>query len=160
VAKNKTAKSTDAKPKSKATAKGRGQHGRISDTTGVTMLGSVQTGPSGNLEAFPFRHQRDTLVTFICKEFTCVCPVTGQPDFASIDIEYVPDSRALESKSLKNYLWTYRNVPGFHEDVVNKILSDLAGFLEPKWLKVTGHFWIRGGIAIDVAVQTGPRPDV
>jgi 7-cyano-7-deazaguanine reductase len=127
----------------------------LSDTTGVTILGSGRAvEPSGRLEAFPFRHPgRDTLVTFHCEEFSCLCPVTGQPDYATLEIAYIPRGKALESKSLKNYLWTFRDVGGFHEDVVNKILDDLFDFLKPKWMKVTGRFFRRGGIAIDVEAE-------
>jgi len=131
---------------------------KISDTTGVTLLGAETRGakPSGRLEAFPFRHKgRDTLVTFHCTEFTCLCPVTGQPDYATLEIRYVPAEKALESKSLKSYLWTWREVGGFHEDVVNRILDELFEFLNPKWMKVTGRFNVRGGISIDVEAERG-----
>lgn len=131
---------------------------RISDTAGVTLLGAAtrDAKPSGRLEAFPFRHRgRDTVVTFHCSEFTCLCPVTGQPDYATFEICYIPADRALESKSLKNYLWTWRDTRGFHEDVVNRILDDLFEFLTPKWMKVTGRFKIRGGISIDVEAERG-----
>ncbi|MCC5876693.1 MAG: NADPH-dependent 7-cyano-7-deazaguanine reductase QueF [Candidatus Sumerlaeia bacterium] len=131
----------------------------ISDTTGITMLGSNKSEVSFQLEAFPFKQRnRDTIVTFRCAEFTCHCPVTGQPDFATLDIEYVPAEKGLESKSLKNFLWSYRDTQGFHEDVVNEILDKLRDFLEPKWIRVTGHFNIRGGIAIDVVAEEGTRP--
>lgn len=130
---------------------------KISDTSGLSQLGSGErSAPSEQLEAFPFRHPgRDTKVTLLCEEFTCLCPLTGQPDFATLEIQYVPRDRALESKSLKNYLWTFRDVGGFHEDVVNTILDRLFDFLDPKWMKVTGHFNIRGGIAIDVETERG-----
>lgn len=131
----------------------------ISDTTGITMLGSNKSEVSFQLEAFPFKQRtRDTVVTFRCSEFTCHCPVTGQPDFATLDIEYVPAEKGLESKSLKNFLWSYRDTQGFHEDVVNEILDKLRDFLAPKWIRVTGHFNVRGGIAIDVVAEEGTRP--
>lgn len=131
----------------------------ISDTTGLTMLGSDKREPSFALEAFPFKDRgRDTVVIFRCSEFTCLCPVTGQPDFATLDIEYIPRAKGLESKSLKNFLWSYRETKGFHEDVVNEILDRLDGFLSPKWIRVTGHFNIRGGISIDVIAEKGERP--
>ena len=133
----------------------------ISDTTGLTMLGSTKSGPNHDLEFFPFRHRgRDTRVIFRCQEFTCLCPVTGQPDFANLTIEYIPRERGLESKSLKNFLWSYRETRGFHEDVTNEILDKLHEFLEPKWIRVTGHFFIRGGIAIDVVAEVGNRSHV
>ena len=133
----------------------------LSDTRGITILGGGRrkAKPSARLEAFPFHHPgRDTVITFHCGEFTCLCPVTGQPDFATLDIAYIPQEKALESKSLKSYLWTYRDVGGFHEDIANQILDDLFGFLKPRWMKVTGHFFRRGGIAIDVEVERRPRP--
>lgn len=132
----------------------------LSDTTGVTLLGggAGPRQPAGQLESFPFRHQgTHTTVTFRCTEFSCFCPVTGQPDYATIDIEYRPAARALESKSLKEYLWSFRDTKGFHEDVVNRILADLHEFLSPEWIRVTGRFNVRGGIAIDVAAERGER---
>jgi 7-cyano-7-deazaguanine reductase len=92
-------------------------------------------------------------VTFHCAEFTCLCPITGQPDFGELEISYVPGQRVLESKSLKLYLWTYRDVGTFHEDVVNELLDALHDFLKPRWIKVTGRFNVRGGIAIDVTAE-------
>ncbi|MCB2155580.1 preQ(1) synthase [bacterium] len=128
---------------------------KISDTTGITVLGDpTQGAPARKLEAFPFHHKQPTRVTFHCQEFSCYCPVTGQPDYATIDIEYEPDAKALESKSLRNYLWSFRDTRGFHEDVVHRILDDLSSFLSPKWMRVTGHFNIRGGIAIDVVAES------
>jgi 7-cyano-7-deazaguanine reductase len=129
---------------------------KLSDTTGLTQLGSPAASrqPSRKLEAFPFKHKgRDTRVTFHCTEFTCMCPLTGQPDYATLEIEYIPAGRALESKSLKNYLWSYRDTGVFHEDVVNVILDELYDFLKPKWMRVTGHFNVRGGIAIEVSAE-------
>ena len=129
---------------------------KLSDTTGVTILGSATRGPSKKLESFPYRHKdRTTRITFHCTEFSCVCPVTGQPDYARIDVEYIPKERALESKSFKNYLWSFRDEPVFHEDIVNKILDDVYRFLEPRYIKVTGYFNVRGGIAIDVVAERG-----
>ncbi len=130
---------------------------KLSKTEGVTMLGSATKGPSKKLEAFPYQHKRDTVITFYCEEFSCHCPVTGQPDFAKLVIEYIPKKKALESKSLKNFLWSYRDTAAFHEDIVNDILSELNEFLSPKWIKVTGKFFIRGGIAIDCEVEEGKR---
>ena len=125
-----------------------------SKATGLTQLGKGPARPSKDLEAFPNAHpQRDTVITFRCAEFTCLCPVTGQPDFAQLEISYIPDKKVLESKSLKLYLWTYRDVGIFHEDVVNRILDDLAAFLKPRWMRVLGRFNVRGGIAIDVTAE-------
>lgn len=135
---------------------------KLSNTAGLSQLGSGRASqPSRTLESFAFnRRGRDTLVTFRCEEFTCLCPLTGQPDFATLDIAIVPNDRALESKSLKNYLWSYRETGAFHEDVTNAILDDIFDFLRPKWMRVTGHFFIRGGIAIDVVAERGKRPAI
>lgn len=125
---------------------------------GLTELGRGPAKPKRHLEAFPNSHaDRDTVVTFHCTEFTCVCPITGQPDFGQLEISYVPDMRVLESKSLKLYLWTYRDVGIFHEDVVNELLDALYRFLKPRWIKVTGRFNVRGGIGIEVeSERDGP----
>lgn len=124
----------------------------------LTLLGRGATKPSRQLEAFPNKNpRRDTLVTFRCSEFTCLCPITGQPDFGTLEISYIPNRLLLESKSLKLYLWTYREVGIFHEDVVNELLEALNQFLKPRWISVTGHFNARGGIAIDVTAERG-RP--
>jgi 7-cyano-7-deazaguanine reductase len=123
---------------------------------GLTQLGKGATKPSRKLEAFPNNHpDRETTVSLRCTEFTCVCPITGQPDFGTIQIDYIPEKRVLESKSLKLFLWTYREVGIFHEDVVNEIADALADFLKPRWLMVTGEFNVRGGISIDVATERG-----
>ena len=101
------------------------------------------------LETFENRHQdNDYWVRFNCPEFTSLCPITGQPDFAEIRISYVPDVRMVESKSLKLYLFGFRNRGDFHEDVVNTIMKDLIKLMEPKYIEVTGLFVPRGGISI------------
>jgi len=120
----------------------------------LTELGTGPSKPKRHLESFPNAYpDRDTIVTFRCEEFTCLCPVTGQPDFGTLEISYIPDKRVLESKSLKLYLWTYREVGIFHENVVNELLDALFDFLQPRWMEVTGHFNVRGGIAIDVSAE-------
>ena len=109
--------------------------------------------PSRTLETFPNpRPERDYEIDFECPEFTCVCPRTGQPDFATIRISYVPDKLCVELKSLKLYLWSYRNEGTFHEAVVNQILDDLVEACRPKKLQVTGDFNVRGGIHTTVTV--------
>lgn len=101
------------------------------------------------LETFENKHQgNDYWVRFNCPEFTSVCPITGQPDFAEIRISYVPDRRMVESKSLKLYLFSFRNHGDFHEDCVNVIMKDLVRLMEPKYLEVRGIFTPRGGISI------------
>jgi len=101
------------------------------------------------LEAFDNQHAgNDYMVSLDCAEFTTLCPITGQPDFAKIVIRYIPDKRLVESKSLKLYLFSFRNHGGFHEDCVNVILRDLVKLLSPKYVEVKGQFVPRGGIAI------------
>jgi 7-cyano-7-deazaguanine reductase len=98
------------------------------------------------------RPEREYEINMECPEFTCVCPRTGQPDFATIRISYVPDKLCVELKSLKLYLWSYRNEGTFHEAVVNQILDDLVEACRPKKLQVTGDFNVRGGIHTTVTV--------
>ena len=101
------------------------------------------------LETFVNKHQgNDYWVRFNCPEFTSLCPITGQPDFAEIRISYIPDVRMVESKSLKLYLFSFRNHGDFHEDCVNKIMKDLIKLMDPKYIEVTGLFTPRGGISI------------
>ena len=108
------------------------------------------------LEAFSNRHQdRDYWVTFTAPEFTTLCPKTGQPDFATLTIRYIPDKRLVESKSLKLYLFGFRNHGDFHEDVVNIIYDDLFKLLKPRYMEVVGKFAARGGISIDPFVNGG-----
>ncbi len=103
--------------------------------------------PSKSLETFPNpKPERDYEIRFNCPEFTCVCPKTGQPDFATIRISYVPDQTCVELKSLKLYLWSYRDEGAFHEAVTNKILDDLVAATSPRRMTVEGDFWVRGGI--------------
>jgi 7-cyano-7-deazaguanine reductase len=105
-----------------------------------------QMKPNG-LESFPNpRTTRDYEIEFECPEFTCLCPKTGQPDFATIRIRYVPDLVCVELKSLKLYLWSFRNEGAFHEAVVNRILDDLVAVTSPRRLSVEGDFLVRGGI--------------
>lgn len=108
------------------------------------------------LEAIDNRNQsRNYFVNLTSEEFTCVCPVTGQPDFAKIKIRYIPDKFLVESKSLKLYLTSFRNTGIFHEEVVNKIADDLIKLLKPRYLEVEGNFSVRGGISIEPFVTYG-----
>lgn len=108
------------------------------------------------LETFVNRHQdNDYWVQFNCPEFTSLCPITGQPDFAEIRISYIPDVKMVESKSLKLYLFSFRNHGDFHEDCVNVILEDLVGLLSPKYIEVWGRFAPRGGLSIDPYANWG-----
>jgi len=124
-----------------------------SDLAGLTLLGRGAK-PTKNLETFPNHHPaRDYVVTLRSTEFSCVCPATGQPDFANIIIQYTPDEKILESKSLKLYLWSFRDQGVFHEHVTNVILDDLVNVLTPRWCKVTAEFAVRGGISITVEAE-------
>jgi len=107
----------------------------------------MSTQPSKALESFANpAPQRDYEIRFDCPEFTCVCPMTGQPDFATVRINYVPDERCVELKSLKLYLWSFRNEGHFHEAVTNQILDELVALLKPRKMQVEGDFNVRGGI--------------
>jgi 7-cyano-7-deazaguanine reductase len=132
------------------------QMGKMTEETdldGLTLLGRGST-PIKKLETFPNHHaDREYVVTLRTEEFTCVCPATGQPDFARLTIQYIPDRLILESKSLKLYLWSFRNEGVFHEHVTNVILDNLAETLAPRWCKVTADFSVRGGISITVEAE-------
>jgi len=124
-----------------------------SDLDGLTLLRG-DAKPTKKLETFPNHHpKRDYVVTLKTDEFTCVCPATGQPDFARLTIQYIPDKRIVESKSLKLYLWSYRDEGVFHEHVANVILDDLVSALKPRWCKVTADFSVRGGISITIDAE-------
>ncbi|CAA9211795.1 MAG: NADPH-dependent 7-cyano-7-deazaguanine reductase [uncultured Chloroflexi bacterium] len=107
----------------------------------------MPTSPSKHLDTFPNPHpNREFEVEFTCPEFTCVCPMTGQPDFATFTITYVPDATCVELKSLKLYFWSFRDEGHFHEDVTNIILNDLVAAIDPRRIMVVGDFNVRGGI--------------
>jgi 7-cyano-7-deazaguanine reductase len=109
---------------------------------------------SRSLESFPNpRPERDYEIRFEAPEFTCLCPKTGQPDFATIRIRYTPDERCVELKSLKLYLWSFRDEGHFHEAVTNRILDDLVALLAPRRMTVEGDFYVRGGIHTVVEVS-------
>jgi 7-cyano-7-deazaguanine reductase len=110
------------------------------------------------LETFDNKHlENDYFVKFNCPEFTSLCPITGQPDFANIIISYVPNIKMVESKSLKLYLFSFRNHGGFHEDCVNIIMKDLIRLMEPYYIEVWGKFTPRGGISIDPYCNYGKK---
>ena len=111
---------------------------------------------SKELQTFPNPHPNNTYtITFATDEFTTLCPLTGQPDFAQIKVEYCPDTKCLESKSIKQYLWSFRDEGTFHEDVTNNILNAMVAACEPKWMRITGHFNIRGGIDFVIVATHG-----
>mgnify|MGYP005649514629 CR=1 FL=1 len=101
----------------------------------------------------------DYLIRFACPEFTSLCPITGQPDFAHLVIDYVPDALIVESKSLKLYLTSFRNHGAFHEDCTVGIAKRIAAEIAPKWIRIGGYWYPRGGIPIDVFYQSGPPPE-
>lgn len=110
------------------------------------------------IEVFPNpAPQRDYLIKHVCPEFTSVCPKTGQPDFATVELEYIPDQTCLELKSLKLYYYSFRNEGIYYEAVVNRLLDELADACKPRWMKVTGHFNVRGGIGSIVSAESGRR---
>lgn len=112
--------------------------------------------PTRELETFPNpKPDRNYLIEFECPEFTCLCPRTGQPDFATIRVRYVPQGLCIELKSFKLYLWSYRNEGAFHEAVINKILDDLSAACEPRYMEVEGDFYVRGGIHTTVTASFG-----
>lgn len=127
---------------------------------GVGLLGNKTNYPTDYapevLESFINKHPgNDYFVKFNCPEFTSLCPMTGQPDFATIYILYVPDMKLVESKSLKLYLFSFRNHGDFHEDCVNIIMKDLIKLMEPKYIEVWGKFTPRGGLSIDPYANYG-----
>lgn len=127
---------------------------------GVGLLGHKTNYPTDYapevLESFINKHPgNDYFVKFNCPEFTSLCPMTGQPDFATIYISYVPDMKLVESKSLKLYLFSFRNHGDFHEDCVNIIMKDLIKLMEPKYIEVWGKFTPRGGLSIDPYANYG-----
>lgn len=131
---------------------GREQNASRADE-GLLLLGNAtpyrQDYAPEVLETFANRHpDNDYWVRFNCPEFTSLCPITGQPDFAEIRISYLPDQKMVESKSLKLYLFSFRNHGDFHEDCVNVIMKDLVRLMDPKYIEVTGIFTPRGGISI------------
>ncbi|RIU91159.1 preQ(1) synthase [Oceanobacillus picturae] len=125
------------------------------DLSELTLLGSQGTTYAFDynpdvLEIFENNHQdRDYFVKFNCPEFTTLCPMTGQPDFATLYISYIPDVKMVESKALKLYLFSFRNHGGFHEDSINVIMNDLINLMDPRYIEVWGKFTPRGGISID-----------
>lgn len=124
------------------------------ETCGLSLLGNKKNVYDDHynpdvLETFVNKHpDNDYMVTFHCPEFTSLCPITGQPDFAEIKINYIPNERMVESKSLKLYLFSFRNQGDFHEDCINIIMKDLVKLMQPKYLEVKGIFTPRGGISI------------
>jgi 7-cyano-7-deazaguanine reductase len=133
----------------------------------LTKLGDQPTvQPSKLLEAFPNPQvKRDFLIHMQIPEFTCLCPKTGQPDFATLYLDYIPDRACVELKSLKLYIWSFRNEGKFHEAVTNEILDDIVKAIAPRFARLTAKFWVRGGIFTTVVAEHRakgwePRPHV
>jgi 7-cyano-7-deazaguanine reductase len=119
----------------------------------------MTTTPSKELETFSNPHpERDYTIHIRMPEFTCLCPKTGQPDFATLTLDYVPDLLCVELKSLKLYIWSFRDEGAFHEDVTNRILNDLVAACEPRFMRLRAEFNVRGGIYTDVVVESR-QPD-
>ena len=132
--------------------------------SGLSQLGSDSAIPASpdeaKLEAVPNgQSDVDFVARFVCPEFTSICPVTGQPDFGHIVIDYIPDRALVESKSLKLFLHSFRNHGGFHEDTTLMVAKRIVEAVEPRWLRIGGYWYPRGGIPIDVFWQTGPAPE-
>lgn len=129
------------------------------DGSELTLLKKCSTTYPENpdkaaLESFANKYgHRNYVVEFDCPEFTSLCPITGQPDFAAIKIRYIPDQRCLESKSLKLYLFSFRNSGMFHEEITNKIMDDVISACSPRWIRVQGLMNARGGISINVTAE-------
>lgn len=114
----------------------------------------MSTRPSHDLETFDNPHpQRDYTIRMRIPEFTCLCPKTGQPDFATLHLEYVPDRYCVELKSLKLYVWSLRDEGAFHEDITNRMLADLVAVTAPRFMRLTAEFNVRGGIYTEVVVE-------
>ena len=126
----------------------------------VYSAAAMTTKPAKKIESFQNPNPgRNYVIEVDCPEFTCLCPITGQPDFAHFRIKYIPDALCLELKSLKLYLWSYRDEGAFHEAVTNRILEDIVGELKPRWMEVKGTFNVRGGIATSVTATHGRVPE-
>lgn len=126
----------------------------------MTTAKSQASAPSKSLETFPNpqrERERDYTIRMRIPEFTCLCPKTGQPDFATLHLEYVPDELCVELKSLKLYVWSFRNEGAFHEAVTNRILDDLVRLLQPRFIRLTAEFNVRGGIYTTVVAEHRQR---
>ena len=134
------------------------------ELNGLSQLGQKtelpQSPDAAVIESVPNPHSdANYVVRFTCPEFTSMCPITGQPDFAHLVIDYVPEARLVESKSLKLYLASFRNHGAFHEDCTVAIAKRLEEVLAPRWLRIGGYWFPRGGMPIDIFYQSGPPPE-
>jgi 7-cyano-7-deazaguanine reductase len=120
----------------------------------ATPASPLKRSPSSELQTFANpAPERDYTIRMSIPEFTCLCPMTGQPDFATLDLEYVPDKTCVELKSLKLYIWSFRDRGAFHEAVTNEILDHLAGAVTPRFMRLTARFNVRGGIYTTVVAE-------
>lgn len=127
---------------------------RATPSTGTRAPAPGHTSPGKVLDTFPNPNlQRDFLIHMRVPEFTCLCPLTGQPDFATLIIDTIPDQRCIELKSLKLYMWSFRNEGVFHEAVTNHILDDLVAAIAPRYMRITAKWYVRGGIFTNVVVE-------
>ena len=118
----------------------------------------MSSKPQKTLDTFPNpQPQRDYRIHMEIPEFTCLCPKTGQPDFATIELDYIPDRKCVELKSLKLYMWSFRDEGAFHEAVTNRILDDLAAATKPRYMRLTARFYVRGGVFTTVVAETRKR---
>ena len=118
----------------------------------------MSSQPQKTLDTYPNpQPQRDYRIHMEIPEFTCLCPKTGQPDFATIELDYIPDRKCVELKSLKLYMWSFRDEGAFHEAVTNRILDDLAAATKPRYMRLTARFYVRGGIFTTVVAETRKR---
>ena len=118
----------------------------------------MSSKPQKTLDTFPNpQPQLDYRIHMEIPEFTCLCPKTGQPDFATIELDYIPDRKCVELKSLKLYMWSFRDEGAFHEAVTNRILDDLAAATKPRYMRLTARFYVRGGVFTTVVAETRKR---
>ena len=146
--------------KTESTSKADGKSLSSKETSlGLAKLGDKATVPATKtLETFPNpQAKRDFVVHMQIPEFTCLCPITGQPDFATLYLDYIPDKRCVELKSLKLYIWSFRDEGKFHEAVANEILDDIVKAIAPRFARLTAKFWVRGGIFTTVEVEHRAR---
>jgi len=114
----------------------------------------MPSSPSRSLETFDNpQPERDYTIRMRMPEFTCLCPKTGQPDFATLHLDYVPEAKCVELKSLKTYIWSFRDEGAFHEAVTNQILDDLVSATSPRFMRLTAEFWVRGGIDTSIIAE-------
>lgn len=121
------------------------------------VLGRQTNAPVDRLDTIPWAHGK-IVITIECTEFTSLCPVTSQPDFGRLTIEYEPSKRIVETKSLKLFLWRYRDRAAFNEQIVAEVAADFHGQVKPRWVRVTGHFNTRGGLGVHPVATKGKAP--